>query len=231
MQVGDSSSVIAKVTEERDLGVICDSDLNFTSHINDCIRKANQRVGLIRRSFMYLDEKSFLMLYKTLVRPILEYCSSVWYPMFKKDSEALEKVQRRATKVLRNLRDLSYPERLFRLKLPSLVYRRRRSDLIQVYRVLHHIDDIDYTKFLKLTEGGQTRGHTLKLVKQREVSRLRQCALGIICVVNDWKSLDETVVISDSVNAFKTELEASWKEKDFKYDPTGYDGLPSVGGT
>ena len=86
MQVGDSSSVIAKVAEEKDLGLICDSDLNFTSHFNNRIRKANQRVGLIRRSFMYLDEKSFVMLYKTLVRPILEYCSSVcssvWYPMF-----------------------------------------------------------------------------------------------------------------------------------------------------
>ena len=132
MQVADSSSVIAKVAEEKDLGLICDSDLNFTSHIKDCIRKANQQVRLIRRSFMYLDEKSFMMLYKTLVRPILEYCSSVWYPMFKRDSKALEGVQRRATKVLRNLRDLSYPERFFRLKLPSLVYRRRRSDLIQV---------------------------------------------------------------------------------------------------
>ena len=65
----------------------------------------------------YLDEKSFLMIYKTLVRPILEYCSSVWYPMFKRDSEALERVQCRGTKVLHNLRDLSYPERLFKLKI------------------------------------------------------------------------------------------------------------------
>ena len=55
MQLGDSSSVIAKVTEERDLGLICDSDLNFTSHINDYIKKANQRVGIIRRNFRYLD--------------------------------------------------------------------------------------------------------------------------------------------------------------------------------
>ena len=81
MQKGDSSSVMAKVTEERDLGLICDSDFNFTSHINNCNGKANQRVGLIRRSFGYLDEKSFLILYKTLVRPILEYCPSVWYPI------------------------------------------------------------------------------------------------------------------------------------------------------
>ena len=88
--------------------------------------------------------------------------------------------------------------------------------------MLHHIDDIDYTKFFKLAEGGQTRGHTLKLVKQRTASRLRQFVLGIRV---DWNSLDESVVMAESVNAFKTGLEASWKEKDFKYDPTGYHGL------
>ena len=71
--------------------------------------------------------------------------------------------------------------------------------------MLHHIDDIDYTKLFKLAEGGQTRGHTLKLVKQRTASRLRQC------VVNDWNSLDEAVVIVESVNAFKTELEGTQK--------------------
>ena len=96
--------------------------------------------------------------------------------------------------------------------------------------MLHHIDDNDYTKFFKLAGGGQTRGHTLKLVKQRTASRLRQCDLRI-CVVNDWNSLDEAVVIAKSVNAFKTGLEASWKEKDFKYDLTGYYSLPSVGVT
>ena len=96
--------------------------------------------------------------------------------------------------------------------------------------MLHHIDDIDYTKFFKLAEGGQTRGHTLKLVKQRTASRLRQFVLGIR-VVNDWNSLDESVVVAEPVNAFKTGLEASWKEKVFKHDPTGYYGLPSVGVT
>ena len=108
MQVGDSSSVIAKVSGERDLGLICDSDLNFTSHINDCIRKANE---LIRRSFRYLEEKLFLMLYKTLVRPILEYCSSVWYPMFKRDSEREREYsvgQQRSFSVSENLDILKY---------------------------------------------------------------------------------------------------------------------------
>ena len=106
MRTGDEVSMVTRVTEEKDLGLICDSELKFSKHISDCVKRANQRVGLIRRSFRYLDEKSFLILYKSLVRPVLEYCSSAWYTMFMRDSEALERVQRRATKVLRKLRDL-----------------------------------------------------------------------------------------------------------------------------
>ena len=149
--------------------------------------------------------------------------------MFKKDSEALERVQRRATKVLRKLRDLPYPViiRLRRLNLPSLVYRRKRADLIQVYRMLNGMDDLDYTKFFVLAEGGHTRGHTLKLVKQRTTSRLRQCALGIR-VVNDWNSLDDEIVTADSVNSFKNRLEKFWKDVAFKFGPTGYHGLVNI---
>ena len=85
--------------------------------------------------------------------------------------------------------------------------------------MLHGIDDLDYTKFFNLAVGSHTRGHTLKLVKQRTNSRLRQCVLGIR-VVNDWNSLDDGIVTADSVNSFNF-----WKEKAFKYDPTGYHGL------
>ena len=90
--------------------------------------------------------------------------------------------------------------------------------------MLHLINDIDYTKFFKLDEGGKTRGHTLKLEKQRTASRLRQCVLRIR-VVNDWNSLDEAVVISESVNAFKTGLEASWKENYLKCVQPNWVGL------
>ena len=147
--------------------------------------------------------------------------------MFKKDSEALVRVQRRATKVLRKLRDLPYPVRLRRLNLPSFICRRRRADLIQVYRMLNGIDDLDYTKFFVLVEGSHTRGHTLKLVKQRTTSRLRQCVLGIR-VVNDWDSLDNEIVTADSVSSFKNRLEKFWKEVTFKLDPTGYHGLVNI---
>ena len=92
----------------------------------------------------------------------------------------------------------SYPVRLRRLKLRTLIkaYRWRRSDLIQVYRILHHFDDLDYTKFFKLAKGGQTRGHTLKLVKLRTTSRLRQCSR-IMCIENGWKALKKQLSLQN----------------------------------
>ena len=93
--------------------------------------------------------------------------------------------------------------------------------------MLNGMDDLDYTKFFELAEGSQTRGHTLKLVKQRTTSRLRQCVLGIR-VVSDWNSLDNEIVTADSVSSFKNNLEKFWKEVTFKLDPTGYYGLVNI---
>ena len=72
------------------------------------MNKANQIVGIIRRSFKYLDFKKFCLLFKSLARPNLEYASGVWNPYKTKDVEAIENVQRRATKMLPDMKDLTY---------------------------------------------------------------------------------------------------------------------------
>ncbi len=89
---------IEQVQEEKDLGVLFQSDLKFSKHINNCVNKANSILGLVKRSFTYMDTEMFLPLYKTLVRPHLEYATAVWSPYFQKDILLLENVQRRATK-------------------------------------------------------------------------------------------------------------------------------------
>ena len=101
----------------KDLGVIMDSSLTFETHIQQKIGKANSMVGLIRRTFTHLDEEIFLYLYKTLVRPHLEYANCVWNPSKLKLIDALENVQRRATKLVPTLKNLSYEDRLKKLKL------------------------------------------------------------------------------------------------------------------
>ena len=89
----------------------------------------------------------FLHLYKSLVRPIIEYGNVIWCPYLKKDVIAIERVQRRATRIIPNFRILTYKKRLQRLGLTTLEVRRRRGDLIQTYRILTGKDDIDPTLF------------------------------------------------------------------------------------
>jgi hypothetical protein len=105
---------------ERDLGVMVDNGLSFKNHVAQATAKANKIVGIIRRTFDYLTPETFVQLYKSLVRPVLEYGHSVWQPRHKTLCIEVEDVQPRATKLIGVLKDKSYPERLAALKLPSL---------------------------------------------------------------------------------------------------------------
>ena len=86
-------------------------------------------MGMIRRVFTHLDKEMFLCLFKAFVRPQLKYANAAWSPHRVKDITAIENVQRRATKLIAGLKELSYEERLKQLKLPTLVYRRARGDM------------------------------------------------------------------------------------------------------
>ena len=128
------------VYEEKDLGVTFDSDVSFREHIATKINKANSITGLIRRSFTFLDCESFTKLYCALVRPHLEYGQSIWSPHLMKDLDAIENVQIRATRLVDGLHNMSYSERLQKLDLPTLRYRRLRGDIIEIFKHVHAYD-------------------------------------------------------------------------------------------
>ena len=92
----ENTHILDCASAEKDIGVYIDTDLSFEKHINEKVNKANMIVGIIRRTYSYLDIENFLLLYKALVRPNLEYASSVWQPYKVKDIDILENVQRRA---------------------------------------------------------------------------------------------------------------------------------------
>ena len=80
----DKTIEVEQISIEKDVGVTFDNDLKFSEHIAICVKKANQKLGLIRRSFEYIDKDMHLILYKSLVRPTLDYASVVWAPSLKK---------------------------------------------------------------------------------------------------------------------------------------------------
>jgi ribonuclease P/MRP protein subunit RPP40 len=209
---------LASSKEEKDLGVIFDPTLKFSIHVAAVCKKGNQMVGIVRRSFKYLDKKMFLNLYKSLIRPRLEYANAVWSPLLKSDITQLEKVQRRATTLLRELKDLPYEQRLQALELPSLVYRRLRGDMIQTFKILHGYEDIDPSCLFQMSTNRQTRGHNMKIEKQRSNTKLRQNFFSMR-VVNSWNSLTAEVVIAPSINSFKGRLDKLWQHHPCKYDP------------
>lgn len=212
---------IKTVHEEKDLGVTFDSKLKFSVHIQNCVKTANRNLGIVRRTFAYLNKTSFLHLYKSIIRPHLEYGSSVWPVMYKKDSIAIENVQRRATKILPALRNKSYPERLIELGLPSLQYRRLRFDMIQVYRILNNIDHCDQNQLFTRDTITTTRGHSLKLYKRSFRLDIRRHSFSQR-VINQWNSLPENVVSAKNLNQFKSKLNMHWKSLPIKFQPDCY---------
>ena len=127
------ASKLENVNHIKDLEVVIDNRLNFNEHINDKIKKANSMLGIIKRIFKYIDNFTFLTLYKSLERSHLEYASNIWSPYKKGLIESIEKVQRRATKIMPNLKYLPYEDRLKAFKLPTLIYRRFRGDMLETY--------------------------------------------------------------------------------------------------
>ena len=113
---------LEKIDNQKDVGVIIDNNLKFHIHSASASKKANQILGIIKKSYNTRDALTFSTLYKSMVRPHLEYGNTIWGPYYQGDIKVVESVQRRATKLITVSKDKTYEERIRELKLPSLVY-------------------------------------------------------------------------------------------------------------
>jgi len=201
---------IEETVEEKDLGVSIDNNLAFHMHTAKAANKGNMMLGLINRAFYNIDEQTIPILFKTMVRPHLEYGNIIWGPHFSLDKQRLERVQRRATKMVPALKDIPYKDRLKKLRLPSLEYRRRRGDMIQVFKIMTGKERLQSDLFFVEAKGSSTRGHSYKLKIPLAKTRIRGHVFSSR-VVKDWNSLPERIVMSESVNQFKSNLDRHWE--------------------
>ena len=188
------------------MGICVSANLKSSIQCCQAANRANRILGLLKRSITGRRMKILVPLYKCLVRPHLEYVVQAWAPHLKQDINTLERVQHRFTRLFPGIRHLPYEERLQKLNIPSLVFRRLRGDLIEVFKMVKGYSGLDFDKFFSFSRNHHTRGHSLKLTKMPCTLNSRQCFFSNR-VVDVWNDLTEDVVQSSSVNIFKSRVD------------------------
>ena len=172
----------------------------------EAYNRASRVLGMMKRTITARSKEVLMPLYKSLVRPHLEYCSSAWSPHYQKDKDLIEKVQHRFTRLFTDLKHLCYEDRLRRLGLWTLEERRNEADLIEVFKIIKGPTSVPMERFFTLSQSGRTRGHQYKLLKSHCTGDVRQYFFSVR-VVNRWNSLPVEAVTVNTVNSFKSHLD------------------------
>ena len=208
------------VNFEKDVGVMIDSSLKPSLQCSKAAKKGQVVLGQLARALTYRDKVTFFDLYKTYVRPHLEYAVQAWSPWNIGDKELLESVQKRAVGMISNLRGRTYQERLAELGETTLETRRQRGDMIQTYRILSGKDKVSYSTWFTLAEQApaidivRTRSETgyrnIKKIEAKGEVRRNSFAPR---VVDPWNSLPNKVKEAPTVNTFKNMYDDLHKQR------------------
>ena len=201
---------ITSVSLQRDLGILISSDLRWDHQVNESCKKASKVLGMIAWNFTYKTRNIILPLYKTLIRPHLDYGVKFWGTTLRKHAEQMERIHRRVTKLIPELRNTPSEERLRRLSLTPLEQRRLRGQLIETYKYLEGVNRVYSSVLFPVDRHPRVRHNGRKLLGfARRTTVAQQFFPNRI--VGTWNALPAHVVSAPSVNAFKARLDRYWE--------------------
>ena len=198
-----------------DLGVKVDGKLKFHDHIRSTANVCNALSTNIFSSTLCRQTNFILTTYKSLIRPKLEYGSAIWNLGYLGDLRSLERVQRRWTRQIQGLENISYADRLRILNLFSVQGRLLRADLIQTWKIMSGLCALDPAK-LFILDGSSRRGHSKKLFLPRTNLEVRRRFFSVR-VVKTWNALSEEAVSSTTLNQFKSFLHRDLAQELYKF--------------
>nr|VZI34782.1 unnamed protein product [Spirometra erinaceieuropaei] len=196
-------AALQEVDAQKDLGVLTTSSLKPSAHCSMVTKSAMSVLYAIKRALMDFDEEAFSTTFGTFVRPHLEYGIQAWRPWTVEDQICIERVQRRATKMVRGQSSFPYATRLVNLNCFPLSYRQLRGDLLQAFRIVKGLDcSLAFEDFFELATTTNLRGHPLKLRTQQARLDVRKFSFSVR-VIKPWNELPADVVMSPSLQSFK----------------------------
>lgn len=200
--------VINPCDSVSDLGITVHSSLKFSSHCASIAAKANVRAKLILKCFLSRNQCNFIRAFKAYVRPLLEYASVVWNPWLLQDINVIENVQRRFTRkvcIICHLPVMSYDERLTLFNLERLELRRLRTDLVELFKIVHGYTKCNIFNSLSFSCNNvcnTTRGHRFKLNTKRVNKNLFKYYF-TNRIVRAWNSLPDHCFNTNLISTFK----------------------------
>ena len=119
-------------------------------------------IGMIRKTFIFLNLRLLRILYATFIRPLLEFGAPAWSPSLKGYIDSLEKIQPRVTRLIPALKRISYEERMYQMGITSLEVRRRRGDLIQIFKIFNEFEKVNSIESLKFLHSNRLQEHSMR---------------------------------------------------------------------
>jgi hypothetical protein len=141
------------VESERDIGVTVQKNLKPAAQCIRAAATARTVLGQITRTFHYRDRGTFLKLYKTYVRPHLEFSTPAWSPWSQTDISCIEKVQIKVVNMISGLSSRTYEGKLKELGLESLSERRHQADMVMMHKIIHGVGDLNVNHWFDTFDG------------------------------------------------------------------------------
>jgi hypothetical protein len=209
-------AIVSSVPVIKDLGIFITQDLKWTHHVNYIFKNASLCSYQILKSVKSKNIWVLIKLFKTYVRPKVEYSTSVWSPNLLGNIKKIERVQKFFTKqacIRSNIPNTSYQDRLLKLDLKSLEYRRINFDLLLIYKIINGLSDLDFEEYFVFRKRSYVlRGNTRKIDTLHSFKTSQWNHSFFTRVVKYWNTLPDEIASSNTLQSFKRLL--------FKHDLT-----------